>query len=428
MHPVNFVVSLALRNQDRASRACLQPPDRTIRWSYAPRRRFIAVLQLCVTCAAAAACVCAGLCLRAVSVAWSAAVGPGRRRLGLVAPLELLLMDRSNRGTTLFSTQHRGCIARANRFVRARHQTVPRVHRKMGAGGDGAASAAPTIAGRPLVPGEEPLSDGNSNLKAWQPVYAVDARDQRCADSWIPRHPDLIRLTGKHPFNSEPPHEDVMKEGWLTPVSKHFVRNHGAVPKLKWESHRIRISGLVGKPLELSMDELAKLPAVTVPCLLTCCGNRRKEVNMLKNSQGFSWGPGAVSVNYWTGARLSDVLKAAGVKTPDEGAQCALACCFRYCILHAGLPACASTSVRCAQGAAPEYVPAQRSPKHALSHANALALWCLRTRACMQLAVCSVSCAHVIQVEEDRFHAGGSTSLGPRASYLRATTAHMAPT
>lgn len=180
-----------------------------------------------------------------------------------------------------------------------------------------------TIGGRPLVPGEDPVVKGSANYDKWLPVTKVDERDVKCADNWIPRHPDLIRLTGKHPFNSEPPNEDVMAQGWLTPVSMHFVRNHGAVPRLQWESHRIEISGLVNRPLSLSMDQLVTLPAVTIPVLLTCCGNRRKEVNVVKNSQGFSWGPSAVSVNYWTGARLSDVLKLAGVKSPADGAQCA---------------------------------------------------------------------------------------------------------
>lgn len=198
----------------------------------------------------------------------------------------------------------------------------------------GAAKMAPlTIAGRPLVPGEEPLTKDNDNYDKWQPVTDIDSRDHKGADSWVPRHPDLIRLTGKHPFNSEPPHEDVMKQGWLTPVSMHFVRNHGAVPRLEWDTHRIHITGLVDKDVEITMDEIAQLPAVTIPCMISCCGNRRKEVNMLKNSQGFSWGPGAVSVNFWTGARLSDVLKLAGVKSPKDGAKC-----DPRCTRHHSLP------------------------------------------------------------------------------------------
>ena len=184
------------------------------------------------------------------------------------------------------------------------------------------------VAGRPLVPGEEPLDSKNKNYQLWKPVSEVDERDMKCADSWVPRHPDLIRLTGKHPFNAEPPHEDVMNAGWLTPVSMHFVRNHGAVPRLEWSTHRINITGMVDRPLEVSMDDLLRLPPITVPVRLTCCGNRRKEVNMVKNSQGFSWGPAAVGVNYWTGARLSDVLKLAGCKTFADGARCVFCCCL----------------------------------------------------------------------------------------------------
>ncbi len=36
-------------------------------------------------------------------------------------------------------------------------------------------------------------------------VDAVDQRDVGTADDWIRRHPELVRLTGRHPFNSEVP-------------------------------------------------------------------------------------------------------------------------------------------------------------------------------------------------------------------------------
>lgn len=176
------------------------------------------------------------------------------------------------------------------------------------------------IAGRPLVPGEELLDQKSSNYAAWKPVSAIDERDAKGADKWIPRNSGLMRLTGKHPFNGEPPHDVVMAEGMLTPVSMHFVRNHGAVPQLSWQSHRIHVTGLVAKPVSISMDDLVKLPAVTVTSLLACCSNRRKEVNMVKTIQGFNWGPGAVSVNQWTGARLADVLRLVGVD--EERAEC----------------------------------------------------------------------------------------------------------
>ena len=64
------------------------------------------------------------------------------------------------------------------------------------------------------------------------------------------------------------------------------------------------------------MDELVNnFEPITRPVLLVCCGNRRKEVNLVKKSMGFSWGATAVSTNYWTGVRLGDVLRAAGAKS-----------------------------------------------------------------------------------------------------------------
>lgn len=36
-------------------------------------------------------------------------------------------------------------------------------------------------------------------------VGKVDDRDKGTADEWICRHPELVRLTGRHPFNCEPP-------------------------------------------------------------------------------------------------------------------------------------------------------------------------------------------------------------------------------
>eukprot|EP01025_Chloroclados_australasicus_P053972 TRINITY_DN6396_c0_g1_i1.p1 TRINITY_DN6396_c0_g1~~TRINITY_DN6396_c0_g1_i1.p1 ORF type:complete len:468 (-),score=51.80 TRINITY_DN6396_c0_g1_i1:460-1863(-) len=173
-----------------------------------------------------------------------------------------------------------------------------------------------TLSGRLLRPDEKPMIKGTENYELWKPITRIDERDVDTKDNWIPRHPDLIRLTGRHPFNSEPPHLDLMKEGFITPTSLHFVRNHGAVPQLQWETHRIEVNGLVKNPKSLSMDELVKFDTITRAVTLVCCGNRRKEVNMVAKSKGFSWGPSATSTNYWTGVPLRDVLIDAGVKPP----------------------------------------------------------------------------------------------------------------
>ena len=39
---------------------------------------------------------------------------------------------------------------------------------------------------------------------------------------------------------------------------------------------------------------------------------------MVKKSKGFSWGPAATGCSYWTGVRMSTLLRMAGVHTPDQ--------------------------------------------------------------------------------------------------------------
>lgn len=52
----------------------------------------------------------------------------------------------------------------------------------------------------------------------------VDARDVGTPDAWIPRNPELVRLTGRHPFNAEPTLSKLETSGFITPTSVHYVR------------------------------------------------------------------------------------------------------------------------------------------------------------------------------------------------------------
>jgi nitrate reductase (NAD(P)H) len=66
----------------------------------------------------------------------------------------------------------------------------------------------------------------------------MDLQDHNTPDDWIQRDPKLIRLTGRHPLNAEPPLTELMKD-ILTPSSIHYVRNHGVVPQLHWDTHKV---------------------------------------------------------------------------------------------------------------------------------------------------------------------------------------------
>jgi nitrate reductase (NAD(P)H) len=151
-------------------------------------------------------------------------------------------------------------------------------------------------------------------------IDKLDPQDEGTPDGWIPRHPDLIRLTGRLPLNAEPPTTRLM-EDLITPNSLHYVRNHAAVPKLSWESHKVSVYGLVNNPKDFSMDELVSMKSLKIPITFACDGNRRKEINMIEHSAAFNWGPAGVSTAVWTGVLLRDLLLKCGVKSSKEGAK-----------------------------------------------------------------------------------------------------------
>nr|AAT72293.1 nitrate reductase [Dunaliella viridis] len=169
------------------------------------------------------------------------------------------------------------------------------------------------------APYEPPLSPEDPDWALHVPASTVNDKDKGTADAWIPRDPRILRLTGRHPLNCEPPMHDLMAAGFITPPSIHYVRNHGPAPKIRWDQHRLEIGGLVERPMSLTMDEIVSMPSVTIPVTMVCAGNRRKEENMLKKSIGFNWGPCAVSTGYWTGVKLCDLLKHVGAKGPKQG-------------------------------------------------------------------------------------------------------------
>ena len=61
------------------------------------------------------------------------------------------------------------------------------------------------------------------------------------------------------------------------------------------------------------MDDLVnRFEPINICMAMACDGVRRGELNTITKSKGFDWGPGAISNAFWKGARLTDVLSAAG--------------------------------------------------------------------------------------------------------------------
>ncbi|KAL0683687.1 hypothetical protein Bca4012_050535 [Brassica carinata] len=149
----------------------------------------------------------------------------------------------------------------------------------------------------------------------------LDSRDESTADNWIHRNSSMVRLTGKHPFNAEAPLPRLMHHGFITPVPLHYVRNHGPVPKADWSEWTIEVTGLVKRPVILTMEQLiSEFPSREFPVTLVCAGNRRKEQNMVKQTIGFNWGSAGVSTSLWKGVPLSEILRRCGVYSRRGGA------------------------------------------------------------------------------------------------------------
>ncbi|KAJ5491029.1 Nitrate reductase [Penicillium diatomitis] len=146
--------------------------------------------------------------------------------------------------------------------------------------------------------------------------------DKGTPDHHVPRDPRLLRLTGVHPFNVEPPLTALFNEGFLTSPELFYVRNHGPVPQVRDQDipeWSVRIEGLVENPVSLSMREIVEnYDQITAPVTLVCAGNRRKEQNTVRKSKGFSWGPSGLSTALFTGPMMADVLRSA---RPRRGAK-----------------------------------------------------------------------------------------------------------
>jgi DMSO/TMAO reductase YedYZ molybdopterin-dependent catalytic subunit len=121
--------------------------------------------------------------------------------------------------------------------------------------------------------------------------------------------PELI-VREKEPVNLEFPFAELKE--FYTPNDLFYVRNHFAAPKVDAKTWRLRVEGAVETPLELTIDEVRKLPAQELPATLECAGNGR---SLLETKvKGVQWERGAVSTAKWVGVPLSALLKRAGLR------------------------------------------------------------------------------------------------------------------
>jgi sulfite oxidase len=134
----------------------------------------------------------------------------------------------------------------------------------------------------------------------------------------VDKHPEFMVHT-EQPLNGGVP-LPLLREQMITPTDRFFVRNHGTIPDVDPASYRLTVEGQVHHWLSLSLAQLQhQFERVALEATLQCAGNRRTELFAVAPIPGeLPWGPEAIGNAQWAGARLSDVLAAAGV---DPSAQ-----------------------------------------------------------------------------------------------------------
>lgn len=127
-----------------------------------------------------------------------------------------------------------------------------------------------------------------------------------------PQKRPLIRLTSRPPQLETP--FSVFNSGVITPNDAFFVRYHLADIPLEIDpaSYRLKISGKVKLPLELSLSSLkSDFEPAEVVAVNQCSGNSRGFFK--PRVPGGQLGNGAMGNASWKGVRLKDLLDKAGV-------------------------------------------------------------------------------------------------------------------
>lgn len=151
-------------------------------------------------------------------------------------------------------------------------------------------------------------------------------------------HSNHLLVRGTEPFNAEPT-AAALVEFPLTPEELIYCRNHGPVLEDNEDTFTITVDTgrarrtLTLKELRTEFEGVEVVAAMQVRVSRSirrssfvidgqCAGNRRKEMNDLKEVNGILWDDGVICNAKWTGARLRDVLQSVGMDAAAGGQVC----------------------------------------------------------------------------------------------------------
>ncbi len=175
--------------------------------------------------------------------------------------------------------------------------------------------AAASIAGAGTLLGRGQAETVFADDRGFADEGGAGAEDPILAGRPLVRYPektDLILLTSRPPQLETPM---SYFDRALTPNEAFFVRYHVfPIPtQVDLSTWRLRVTGMVERPIELSMEDLqTRFPEFRVVAVNQCSGNGRGY--SAPRVLGGQWSNGAMGNAEWRGARMRDILTMAGLK------------------------------------------------------------------------------------------------------------------
>lgn len=137
---------------------------------------------------------------------------------------------------------------------------------------------------------------------------------------------DMTQLVNLNQFNQGAAYWNF--DTFITPVENFFIRNEYATPRSEVEPRvhpdtwRLKIHGdAVERSLEITYQDLLKMPSRTIIATMECAGNGRslfwEQQNMLSEPTkvtGTGWGLGGIGQAEWQYVPISHILGLVGVK------------------------------------------------------------------------------------------------------------------
>jgi sulfane dehydrogenase subunit SoxC len=160
----------------------------------------------------------------------------------------------------------------------------------------------------PASAAAEPLADDPWSLEVGEPMPPYQGPSK--FEAKVVR---TLSNPNNEPRNSHARTPHQFLDGTITPNGLHFNINHGGVPIIDPNKHRLVIHGLVKQPMEFTLESLLRYPMTSRVSFIECGGNSAPLFSPEPLQENIQALHGLVSCAEWTGVKLSTLLDETGI-------------------------------------------------------------------------------------------------------------------